>query len=67
MKLSEVAFSEIKIGQRVKSDKAGVEGTVFQKNDTPSGDWAAFVGIDWDNGNRSSHVPHEWCDKVTVL
>lgn len=69
MKLSEVAFDDIKIGMRVLSDNTGWEGKVVNKLTQAEADDREddVIYIDWDNGNKSPHVWHFWCCKVTVL
>jgi hypothetical protein len=59
MKLSEMKFEDIRIGQRVQSDNRGWLGTVSDKT--------TLINIDWDNGIKSHCVWHFWLDKVTII
>lgn len=69
MKLSEVEFKDIVIGQRVQSNVSNVMGSVTGKmskeeaNDR-EGD---VITIDWDNGKTSKDIWHFWCELITVI
>lgn len=68
MKLSEIPFYEIEIGQHVRSDTTDRLGSVHRthtKRDA-SDDEDFFVVIHWDNGHISDNW-HFWMDQITVL
>lgn len=68
MKLSEIPFDEIKIGQRVRSDNTGWHGAVhetYTRNDRSDCE-DFFVVVHWDNANISNNW-HFWMDQITVV
>jgi hypothetical protein len=69
MKLSEVPFEKIYIGQRVQSDATNRIGIIIEKQDIKE-DYRNednIISIWWDNGNMSIEAWHFQCNKVTVL
>lgn len=69
MKLSEIPFKEIYVGQRVQSDLTKCFGIVMEKNDIEE-DFRKednLVSIWWDNDKIALNVRHFQYDMVTVL
>lgn len=69
MKLSEVAFDDIKIGMRVISTRMSVLGTIKELYPASAlkGNTQDTISIDWDNGIKSVKLHHLCCSMLQVV
>jgi hypothetical protein len=58
MKLSEMKFEDIEIGQRVQSDNTGCLGSIIDKKTQEEANNREdnIISITWDNGKKSLYV-----------
>lgn len=69
MKLSQMKFEDIVIGQRVQSDTHSTQGAVEGKriNYFAQDLFREEVIILWDDHKESSLAWHMWCDEITII